>query len=120
MPLSGSGKKAERSASAPSLASERGGLAERAVEEEQQAGWAWGEEWGHSAVESSLGFGAALELPPSVTAVKTVGWKGGLWLGHWLWAASRGAVAVGYVSWRRSAQEALWKGRTAAGSVFVQ
>lgn len=43
MLLSGSGKKVERSASAPSRASERGGLAEQAVEEEQQAGWAGGQ-----------------------------------------------------------------------------
>lgn len=119
MPLSGSGKKAERSASVPSRASERGGPAGQAVEEEQQAGWAGGQGWGHSAVESSLEFGAELELPPSVTAVKTARWKGGLWLGHWLEAASQGAVVVGYASWRHSAQEALWRGHTAAGSASV-
>lgn len=55
-----------------------------------------------------------------MTAVKTVRWKGGLWLGHWPGAASQGAVAVGYASWQHSAQEALWKGHTVAGSASVQ
>lgn len=71
-------------------------------------------------MESSLGFGAELEFPPSVTAVKTVRWKKELWLGQWLGAASQGAVVVGCASWRHSAQEALWKGRTAVGSASVQ
>ena len=108
------------SASAPSRASEHVGPAGRAGKKEQGAGWAGGQGWGHLAVESSQGFGAELKPPPSVTAVKTVRWKGGLWLGHWPEAASQEAVVVGYASWRRSAQEALWKGRTAADSASVQ
>lgn len=105
MPLSGSGRKAEKSASVPSRAAERGGPAGQAVKK-QGAGWAGGQGQGHSAVESSLGFGAELEPPPSVTAAKTVSWKGGLWLGHWRRAALQGAVVGGYASWQRSAQEA--------------
>lgn len=46
MPLSGSGRKAEMSASAPSRASEHVGPAGRAVKKEQGAGWAGGRDGG--------------------------------------------------------------------------
>lgn len=85
MPLSGPGRKAEGPASAPSRASEHGELAEQAVEEEQEVGWAGGLEQGHSVAESSPVFGVESEPPPP-EAVQTAR-KGGLRRGHWLGAA---------------------------------
>lgn len=75
----------------------------------------------HSGAGSSPESGAELEIPLSVAAaVKSAEQLEEMSWGHSQVAASLVAAAAAYADLLRSAQEGLWKGRTAVGSVSAQ
>lgn len=120
MPLSVAGMEAEPPVPGPSQAPGCGGLAAWAVQEEEGAGWREARGQQHLAAESSAGLEVVPEPLPPVAAVETAVQTGGLQWGRRWGAAWQAAAEVECASWRRSAQEALWKGRTAAGSASAR
>lgn len=113
VPAAGTG--AGRPASEPSRASGRAGPVARAAAAARAAGWAGARGQGRLAAVSSPAPAAVREAPPPAAAERSAVLAGGARWGGRPGAACRGAAAAGCAGWRRSAPEAPWTGRTAAG-----